>query len=72
MSEKPAWLTEAEWEKYRIRREHSLCIDCAYRGKPFKVTWHKGKEKTAVFECALHPGCYNTKYSISCGDWKHR
>ena len=66
---KPQWLIDKENGIEVKERECNMCIDCAYRGKPFKFTYHKGKEKTAVYECDIHVGCLNTKFSICCDDF---
>lgn len=49
--------------------EPKLCYDCEYYGIPIKITKHQGKEKTAVHECELHEGCFNTKFSGACKDF---
>ena len=36
---------------------------------PVKMTKHRNKEWTEVFECIEHPGCFNTKFSICCDDF---
>lgn len=50
-------------------REPDLCCDCKHYGRPVKKTKHLGKEKVMVHECDIHPGCYNTMYSIVCDDF---
>lgn len=66
---KPEWLVEQEKKKHVKAYEPRLCVDCIYFGKFVKFTKHKGKEKCEVHECDIHPGCFNTKFSVCCGDW---
>lgn len=66
---KPDWLIEQERKKSQPKREFPKCCDCVYYGRPVKKTRHKGKELIPVFECDLHPGCFNTMYSVRCDDW---
>lgn len=68
---KPDWLIEAEKKKNQPVRGYTYCKDCKhFNGKYIRETKHKGKERCAVWECAIHPGCYNTRYSIRCEDWE--
>lgn len=69
---KPQWLIDKENGVEKQAHECAMCIDCAHRGKPLKFTYHKGKEKTAVYACTLHIGCLNTKFSICCDDFTAR
>lgn len=39
---------------------------CKHFGPVVKMVKYKGKEWTELHECAIHPGCFNTKYSIIC------
>lgn len=66
---KPKWLVEAERQREHPKKAPSLCIDCIYLGKPIKQTKHRDEEVVEVYECEIHPGCLNTKYSICCDDW---
>lgn len=53
----------------RAIREAKKCVWCEHLGRPVKWTKHKGREKTAVYECSRHPGCMNTEHSLACQDW---
>lgn len=64
---KPEWLINTEQNKKRLELV-KYCSQCRYFGKVVKQTKHKGKEWVDVHECAIHPGCFNTKYSVCCGD----
>lgn len=66
---KPDWLVEKETGYVAFELDH--CSECIYYGQPIKLTKHKNKEWTEVFECDVHPGCFNTKYSICCDDFIH-
>lgn len=66
---KPQWLKDKESGLEKIERVHKKCFDCAYRGKPFKMTTRYDKHRTEVFECDIHSGCFNTRFSICCDDW---
>lgn len=71
MMPKPKWLTDKENGVEKIKYEPLRCIDCKhFDGKPIKDIKYKGKEKVMLWECAIHPGCYNTKYSVRCRDWE--
>ena len=67
---KPEWLVEAE--KARSKPEPDTCGTCANIGRFIRQTRHKGKELTWIFECSVHAGCLNTKFSICCDDWEPR
>lgn len=65
---KPSWLKEnEEWERRLIKLKR--CHECSHYGPHVRTSKHKGKESTSVHECALHPGCFNTKYSFACKDF---
>lgn len=66
---KPQWLIDAETKKNKVQRPVDYCIDCIYIGRPFKMTKHKEREWVEVYECDIHPRCFNTKYSICCDDF---
>lgn len=66
---KPEWLKEVERKKNSIAQEPNKCIDCLYFGRYVKDTKHRGKDRCAVHECDIHPGCFNTEFSICCSDW---
>lgn len=67
---KPDWLVEAEGRVNWVKC--ATCWDCIYLGMPVKMTKHRNKSWTEVFECDIHPGCFNTKYSICCDDFTIR
>lgn len=70
MSPKPKWLKDAEAKAYTPpKKEPDKCVDCAYYGPVVGNTKHKGKERTSIHECDIHPGCLNTRFSICCSDW---
>lgn len=64
---KPDWLIENEKKK---RRFIKYCEHCRYFGDIVKQTKHNRKEVVDVHECAIHHGCFNTKYSVGCSDWE--
>lgn len=64
---KPPWLVEAENDRSFVK--FGTCEECLYLGMPVKMTKHRNKEWTEVFECIEHPGCFNTKFSICCDDF---
>lgn len=66
---KPDWLVEVEQNRNRITVDPDTCSDCVYLGQPIKLTKHKDRVWTEVFECDIHPGCFNTKFSICCDDF---
>lgn len=66
---KPEWLKEQERKKNLPLHEPKKCVDCIYFGKFVKMTKHRGKTKCEVHECEIHPGCFNTMFSICCSDW---
>lgn len=59
---------ELTWKPHGSR----LCEDCAHYGPYHHKAKHKGQEWVEVHECAIHPGCMNSKYSIQCPDHKIR
>lgn len=65
---KPEWLVEQE--KRKPAKEYLTCATCVYFGKPIRETTYKGKERCVIHECSLHPGCFNTKFSIICDDYQ--
>lgn len=69
---KPKWLVDAEKKKQQVHREPNHCLDCQHIGEVVKFTKYRNKERTEVYECAIHPGCFNTKYSICCDDFAKR
>ena len=65
---KPQWMKEKEeYPKAKIKVPY--CRDCLFYGEFYMYTKRKGNEITDVHECAKHPGCLNTKYSLSCDDF---
>ena len=66
---KPDWLIEAERKRNCRRPDPDTCITCIYLGRPYKLVKHKGIEWTELYECDIHPGCFNTKFSICCDDY---
>lgn len=70
---RPEWLDENERDR-RIRDRANRCISCAsFFGRHVGTTRHRGTgERIDVVECALHPGCMNTKYSLACKDFSPR
>lgn len=66
---KPQWLIDKENHKLEIHRDPDMCCDCLYFGAFVKKTKHKGKDWCEVHECDIHPGCFNTEYSICCDDF---
>lgn len=65
---KPQWLKDQEGYKPPKKEYH--CYECVnYCGQRIGETKHKGVEKVEVWECKIHPGCFNTKYSIRCNDF---
>lgn len=67
---KPKWLVEAEKKKQSIKFKPKTCGECKYLGKPVKIITVKGIGKTELYECAIHPGCFNNVHSMICDDWK--
>lgn len=68
---KPKWLKDIDNGVERLKVEHKTCKDCEhFNGKFMREIKYKGKERCALWECAIHPKCYNTKHSIRCSDWK--
>lgn len=68
---KPQWLKDIDNEVEKPKFEPRRCGDCQhFNGKPIKEVKHKNKERCMLWECAIHPGCLNTKYSVRCSDWK--
>lgn len=66
---KPDWLIKQESKKFLASDGPVTCETCDHFGKPVKMTKHKGEKWCEVHECAIHPGCYNTRFSLSCSDW---
>lgn len=66
---KPRWLSDIERDAKKVERKCDLCSECAYFGKPVKLTRHRGTEVVEVHECDIHDKCLNTMYSICCDDW---
>jgi hypothetical protein len=67
---KPGWLIEAE-ERKRVE-EKDTCLTCEHIGRFIRRTRRANGERLDVFECAIHPGCYNTIRSIKCEDYSPR
>lgn len=68
---KPEWLKDKEAE--HPERVFRKCYQCVhFFGQRIGTTKHKSVEKVEVWECAIHPGCLNTKYSICCDDYNPR
>lgn len=69
---KPQWLKDNEQSKEELGPDASmyhLCVDCKHLGEFVKMVKYRGTELTELYECDIHPGCLNTKYSCSCKDW---
>lgn len=66
---KPEWLIQHEKEKAAMAKANH-CFDCIHKGEFHHWTKHCGKGRYAVHECAIHPGCMNTEFSIGCDDFK--
>lgn len=68
---KPGWLKEKEKDAKRKRPEPDKCCECVhFSGRCMGETKHKGKEKCMLWECAIHSGCLNTRFSYSCPDFE--
>lgn len=67
---KPQWLIDKEQGVQRIRTEPNTCGKCKYFGRHIKMIRYKGASWEGLHECDVHPGCFNTKFSICCDDWK--
>lgn len=65
---KPEWLEENEGDARSFANARK-CFDCAHRGLSHHWTKHRGKGRYVVRECAIHPKCFNTKFSVACKDW---
>ena len=63
---KPQWLIDNE--RKRNAPEPDMCHTCIYYGKIVGTTKHRGKTRCDVHECDIHPGCFNTQFSICCAD----
>lgn len=58
------------WERIRkldYRSPH--CWMCKHFGTPHHVAKHRGGKYETSYECALHPGTYNTRFSLACTDF---
>ena len=66
---KPDWLKKQE-SYNRSMRNARYCSYCDHYGDMVKTTRHNGKELVDVHACSLHPGCFNTIYSLACSDFK--
>lgn len=66
---KPEWLQDIQHQVHRIKRDPDCCDECIYFGSFVKYSRHHGSEVVEVRECDIHPGCFNTKYSICCDDF---
>lgn len=66
---KPQWLIDKKEHK-PSRILIPRCIDCLHIGTPLRYVKHKDKTRVVLFECAKHPGCYNTQFSLACDDWE--
>lgn len=65
---KPQWLNDIEQRKHIAPKPTcELCVN--FMGRFVGHTKHKSKEKCDIYECLIHPGCYNTKFSIVCNDF---
>lgn len=66
-------IEEAKRER-KIIDKAQKCMMCKHYGPFKKYTRHKndGPKDVDVHECAIHPGCMNTMYSLACGDWVPR
>jgi hypothetical protein len=69
---KPRWLIDIENKENGIgRKDPHTCGECRFRGKPIGTVRYGSKKKwTNLYECAIHPGCRNTQFSVQCGDWE--
>lgn len=68
---KPDWLIEAEKKKNnKIKFVPRTCGQCEYWGEPVRMVKVLGQTgKHVQRECAIHPGCFNTRFAYSCDDW---
>lgn len=64
---KPEWLKDRERPKYQPK---SWCRNCTQYGRLVGYTRRKDKTMAEVHECAIHPKCLNTAYSIGCDDYE--
>lgn len=66
-------IEEARRER-KIVDKAQKCMMCAHYGPFVHYTRHKndGPKNVDVHECAIHPGCMNTMYSLACRDWTQR
>lgn len=63
---KPQWLKNKEQINGRIGK---LCKTCTHYGKMVDQAKYKNKEWVEIHECAIHPKCFNSEYSIQCEDY---
>lgn len=66
-------IEEAKRDK-KIADKAQRCMMCQHYGPFIKYTRHKndGPKDVDVHECAIHPGCMNTRFSLACSDWVQR
>ena len=70
---KPDWLVDAEKKREASIIEPPMCRDCiSYGVNPVKNIRYRGKQKTMMYECAIHQGCMCTEFSIGCEDHSKR
>lgn len=68
---KPQWLSDIDNGVEKPKYEPKRCGDCQhFTGKAIREVRWKNKEKCMLWECAIHSGCYNTKHSVRCEDFK--
>lgn len=46
------------------------CWMCEHFGEPHHTARHRGQRFEVNYECVIHPGVYNTRFSLSCTDFK--
>lgn len=67
---KPGWMKKQEAAKTRPCPR--TCGECRHLGSPVRNIKYKGKQWEMLYECAVHPGCFNTVHSIRCPEWELR
>lgn len=65
---KPKWL-ESNERKRMFEDNVRRCRDCANLGTPVRKTKGNRAGSKMVYECDVHPGCYNTPDAYACSEW---
>ncbi len=65
---KPAWLEENE-RRRKFEDIARRCRDCRNLGTPVRKTNGNRAGSKIVYECDIHPGCYNTADAYACAEW---